>query len=261
MEIKSVEKISFPQLEIASHRIKLRKILLSRYAEERKRWLFFNIFQKFSLAGLGVILIFFVFNNLIYPNYTLAKAKEIALKDPQIKELIEKGGKIKDIEIIKNQAYFLIQPPREEIAKMLPIKEDKILESEEKEEIKREESYTTLAEINIKEKKVTKLQNIVSKFTPLTEEEKEEIQEISWKSPKIQKEIPKEAEIKEIIIPPAEVKLAKKGKEIQILSEKKNEAIIIYQLGKNHWKGKVNLKKKMVEDLEFLNATDEEKKR
>jgi hypothetical protein len=258
--IEKLEKIKTPEIEISSHKRKLRQVLLNQYQKEKKNWLFFNIFQKFALASLGVILIFFLFNNLIYPSYSLARAKEIALRDPQIKAMIEKGGVIKDIEIIRNQAFVLIQPAKEEIAKTPQISEKKALSIEKTEEVKREEPSVALAEINMKEEKVAKIEKITPPVIPFSEEEKEKIQEIS------QREIPKEAEIKEVIPPSSELKLIKKGKEIQVLPETKKEAIIIYQIDKNRWQGKINLKEERVEELKFLgefenNATNGEKKR
>jgi hypothetical protein len=233
--------------------------LLSQYQKERENWLFFSIFQKLVFTGLGLVLIFFIFNNLIYPNYSLAKAREIALKDPQIKAMIEKGGTIKDLQIIKNQAFVLIQPAKEEIVTAPQIVEKKALGIEEERAEKKEERPVALAEINLKEEKVAKIEKIVPPVVQFTEKEKEKIQEIS------QREIPKEAQIKEII-PSTELKLIKKGNKIQILPEVKEEATIIYQVDKSRWQGKINLKEEKLKEIKFLgevenNATNGEKKR
>jgi hypothetical protein len=242
---EKLEKVKTPEIEILSHKEKLRQILLSQYQRERKNWLFFSIFQKLAFTGLGLILIFFVFNNLIYPNYSLAKAREIALKDPRIKAMIEKGGAIKDLQIIENQAFVLIQPAKEEIVTAPQIAEKKALGIEEKAE-KKEERPVALAEINLREEKVAKIEKIVPPVVQFTEKEKEKIQEIS------QREIPKEAEIKEVIPPSSELKLIKKEGKIQVLPEKKEEATIIYQLDKGRWQGKINLKEEKLEEIEFL---------
>jgi hypothetical protein len=264
--IKKLEKIKTPEIEISSHKRKLRQVLLNQYQKEKKNWLFFSIFQKFAFASLGLVLIFFIFNNLIYPGYSLAKAKEIALKDPQIKELIEKGGEIKDVKIIKNRAYVLIQSTKEEIAQAPQISEKKALGIEKTEEVKREETSVALAEISVKEERVAKIEKIVPPVIPFSQEEKEKIQKISQNSPEIQKQIPKEAKIKEIIPPSSELKLIKRGGEIQVLPETKKEAIIIYQINKSRWQGKINLKEEKLEELKFLgefenNATNGEKER
>jgi hypothetical protein len=255
--IEKLEKVKTPKIEILSHKEKLRQILLSHYQKERKNWLFFSIFQKLVFTGLGLILIFFIFNNLIYPNYSLAKAREIALKDPQIKAMIEKGGMIKDLQIIENQAFVLIQSAKEEIFTAPQVAEMRALGIEEKEEKK--EKPVALAEINLKEKKVAKIEKITPPVIQFTEKEKERIQEIS------QREIPKEAKIKEII-PSTELKLIKKGNEIQVLPEVKEEATIIYQIDKGRWQGKINLKEEKLKEIKFLgevenNATNGEKKR
>jgi hypothetical protein len=244
--VELLEKVKTPEIEILSHKEKLRQILLSQYQREKKTWLFFSVFQKLAFASLSLILIFFVFNNLIYPNYSLAKAREIALKDPQIKEMIEKGGMIKDLQIIKNQAFVLIQTAKEEIVTAPQIAEKKALGIEEERAEKKEERPVALAEINLKEEKVAKIEKIVPPIIQFTEKEKEKIQEIS------QREIPKEAEIKEVIPPSSELKLIKKEGKIQVLPEKKEEATIIYQVDKGRWQGKINLKEEKVEEVKFL---------
>jgi len=256
--IEKLEKTSLPEIEISSHKRKLRQVLLNQYQKEKKNWLFFSIFQKFAFASLGLILIFFLFNNLIYPNYSLAKAKEIALKDPQIKEMIEKGGVIKDIEIIRNRAFVLIQPAKGEIAEMPQIAEKKALGIEENEE-KREETPVALAEINMKEEKVEKIEKIVPPVIPFTEGEKEKIQEITQNSPEIQEVIPEEAEVLEIISPPPQLELIRKGNSVEVLPkpEAEKKASIIYQSGKNQWEGKVNLSEGKVEEVKFLGEIEE----
>jgi hypothetical protein len=244
--IELLEKIKIPEIEILSHKRKLRQVLLNQYQKEKKNWLFFNIFQKLAFAGLGLILVFFLFNNLIYPNYSLAKAKEIALRDPKIKAMIEKGGTIKDLQIIKNQAYLLIQPAKEEITPAPQIAEKRALGIEEEKTETKEERPVALAEINLKEERVAKIEKIVPPVIQFTEKEKEKIQEIS------QREIPKEAKIKEVIPPLSELKLIKKEGKIQVLPEKKEEATIIYQVDKGRWQGKINLKEEKLEELKFL---------
>jgi len=264
--IEKLEKTSLPEIEIPSHKRKLGQILLSKYHREKRNWAVFNIFQKTIPIGIAIILIFFAVNNLIYPSYNLAKAKEIALRDPQIKELIEKGGVIKDVKIIKNRAYVLIQPAKEEIIEEPQIAEKEVLGIQKTEESRKEGATVALAEINIKEEKVVKIEKIVPPVIPLTEEEKEKIQEITQNNPEIQKNIPKEAKIKEVIPSPPQLKLIKKGEGVQVLPEEKEEAIVIYQLDKSRWQGKVNLREERVEEIKFLgeienNATIEEKGR
>jgi hypothetical protein len=254
--IEKLEKTSIiPEIEISSHKRKLREILLSKYPREKRNWVVFNIFQKTIPIGIAIVLIFFTINNLIYPSYTLAKAKEIALKDPQVKELIEKGAVIKDVKIVKDHAYVLIQSAesktKEEpaIPKLESLGSPRVVE-----EIKKEEMQVALAEVDIKEWKVAKIEKIVPPVIPLTEEEKEKIQEITQNDPKIQKNIPKEAKIKEVITPPPQLKLIKKGDSVQVLPEPKGkkEAVVIYQFEKSRWQGKINLSEEKVEEIEFL---------
>jgi hypothetical protein len=253
--IEKLEKTSIiPEIEISSHKRKLREILLSKYPREKRNWVIFNIFQKTIPIGIAIILIFFTINNLIYPSYTLAKAKEIALKDPQVKELIEKGAVIKDVKIVKGRAYVLIQSAESKTKEEPAIPKLESLGSPRVEEIKKEEMQVALAEVDIKEGKVAKIEKIVPPVIPLTEEEKEKIQEITQNDPEIQKNIPKEAKIKEVIVSPPQLKLIKKGDSVQVLPEpkEKKEAVVIYQFEKSRWQGKINLSEEKVEEIEFL---------
>ena len=233
--IKKLEKISLPEIEISSHKRKLREILFSKYSREKSSWVVFNIFQKAVPVGMVIILIFFIFNNLIYPSYNLAKAKEIALKNPQIKEWVEKGAVIKDVKIVKNRAYVLLQPVESKIKEEPGISKFESSGSPKVEEIKKEETQIALAEVDIKEGKVVKIEKIVPPVIPLTEGEKEKIQEITQNDPEIQKNIPKEAKIKEIITQTPQLKLIKKGEGVQVLPEtkEKKEAIIIFSSSPN----------------------------
>ena len=166
---KKLEEISLPEIEIPSHKRELRETLLSKYPKEKRIWAVFDILQKTIPLGMAIILIFFAINNLIYPHYNLSKAKEIALKNPQVKELIEKGGKIKDIEIIKNQAYLLVQPIREEEKMAIPELEK--MGATEIREAEKEEISGALIQVNLKGKEINKIERLSPQVIPLAEKE------------------------------------------------------------------------------------------
>jgi len=244
--IKKLEGVSLPEIEIPSHKKRLKTTLLKRYFREKRSWEIFDIFRKVvPLGAVAVILLILIFNNLIFQKYSLVKAKEIVLRDPEIKEWVEKGAIIKDVEIIKNRAYVLIQPP-EKIIETPAIAEIK--------EIKKEEFSGALVEINLGEKKMAKIERLTPPVIPLTEKEKEKVKEIAENNPEIQKVIPREAEILNIISFPSQLKLAKRGDSVQILPdpEAKKKASIIYQFSKKQWEGKIDLNKEEVEEVKFL---------
>lgn len=251
--IKKLEEISLPEIETPSHKRKLKEALLNKYFREKRSWEIFDIFRKFAPIGvITIILIILISANLIFPKYSLVKAKEIALKDPQIKEWVEKGAIIKDIEIIKNQAYVLIQPA--ERIEEVPTKEIPTIV-----EIRKEEFNGALAEVNMKEKEIAKIEKLTPIVITLTEKEEEKIKEIAEKSPEIQEVIPKEAEILQIKSPSPQFKLIRKGNSVQVLpeTEDKKKASIIYKFDKKQWEGKVNLSEEKVEEVKFLGEIEE----
>ena len=253
--IKKLEEISFPEIEIPGHKRKLRETLFGKYPKEKRIWAVFNILQKTIPLGMAIILIFFAINNLIYPNYNLSKAKEIALKNPQVKELIEKGGEIKDIEIIKNQAYLLVQPIREEEKMIIPELEK--MGATEIREAEKEEISGALIQVNLKGKEINKIEKLSPQAIPLAEKEEELAKEIAEKNPQIQEAIKKEAKIKEINpLPSYQMKLEKKDDSIKVVPQEK-KVQIIYEFDNNLLKGEVDLIEGRVKKVELQEKAKE----
>jgi len=252
---KKLEEISLPEIEIPSHKRELRETLLSKYPKEKRIWAVFDILQKTIPLGMAIILIFFAINNLIYPNYNLSKAKEIALKNPQVKELIEKGGEIKDIEIIKNQAYLLVQPIREEEKMAIPELEK--MGAAEVREAEKEEISGALIQINLKGKEINKIKKLSPQAIPLTEKEEELAKEIAEKNPQVQEVIKKEAKVKEINpLPSYQMKLLKEDDSIKVVPEEK-KVQIIYEFDNNLLKGEVDLIEGRVKNVQLQEKAKE----
>lgn len=253
--IKKLKKISLPEIEIPSHKKELKQVLLSKYYQEKRTWETFNILKKAVPVGaVVIILIVLILNNLIFPKYTLVQAKEIALKNPQIKELIDKGAIVKDIKILKNKGYVLIQPSVEietEEVRETALGEVKIgLEEEEK-------FIGALAEVDLEEKRVSRIEEFTPQPPPLEEKEKEKAKEIAKNNPEIQKIVPKEAEIKEITpLPFFQLRLIKEKNTIKVIPEEKR-AQIIYEFNKKQWEGEIDLIEEKVKKVKFLGETKE----
>jgi len=230
--IKKLEKIELPEIEIPSHKEKLKSILESQYLKEKKGWGIFPIREKILIpAGTiaVIILIVSLISNLIFPQYTLAQVEEIALKNPQIKELIEKGAEIKDIKIIKDKGYVLVGP------------KEAVFQTKQLEE-------GALVEINLRAKKVSRIDKITPQVSPLTEEDKENVKKTIEKLG--------EPEITEIkAVPSFPQKLIEKDKKIEVLPEKR--ASVIYKIGEKQWEGRVNLQKEIMESTKFLGKIKE----
>jgi hypothetical protein len=237
--IKKLEKIKIPEIELPSHREGLKATLIEWKYFRKKGWEIFPSFKKIGvLAGsLALILaIFFIAKDFFFPKNNLIVAQKIALKNPEIENLIKEGGEIKDAEVLNSKAYFLIGK-KEEVqkeAEKLPLK------AEETKEIKEE---MNLAEINLKEKKVSKIDKISPQIFPLDDEEKKLAQEIG--------KVDKEKVLKIESLPTLEIELEKENKELK-LKPKEKKALIIYREGNEKWAKRINLTKREIEEIEFL---------
>jgi len=230
--IKKLEKIELPEIEIPSHKEKLKSILESQYLKEKRGWEIFPIWKR-GLIPAGtiavIIIIALLISNLIFPQYTLAQVEEIAMKNPQVKELIERGAEIKDIKIIKDRGYVLLSP------------KEAAFQTKQLEE-------GALVEINLKAKKVSRIDKITPQVSPLTEQEKENVKKTIEKLG--------EPEITEIkAVPSFPQKLIEKDKKIEVLPEKR--ASVIYKIGEKQWEGRVNLQKEIMESTKFLGKIKE----
>ncbi len=248
--IKKLENIKIPEIEIPSHKAKLKKVLIDWKYRQKVGW--FPIRFKKILMPIGaatiVILVFITGINLVFPQDALAEAKRIAMKDPQIKNWVDQGATIKDIEVIDNKAYVLITPT---VAQTTTDKKD--------------EFTGALAEIELKDKKVSKIEGITPQIIPLSQREREKITEIVRES-ESPASVPGQATTTEekIIkvesaepVPTYNLKLIKENNNVKVLPEKTtNEKVkIIYKIDGERKEGEVNLEKEEIGETKILEET------
>ena len=175
--IKKLEEVSLPEIELPSHKRRLKVVLLEKYFQEKRKGEIFNLFKIFLPVGTVTVLLIGLFlNDLIFPTnvsqeyispkhglsedvlpkYNSENVRKIVLDNSQIKDMIEKGATIKNIEIIGDKANVLIQSI-EKIEKT-PSKTAPTAtapggteETGKKEEIK---INTILVKVNLKENKI-----------------------------------------------------------------------------------------------------------
>ncbi len=250
--IKKLEKIKFPQIEVPGHKNRLKMALINwKYRKKTKGFL--GVLKR-RLIPIGavaiVVLLFLVTSNLIFPQYTFADAEKIAMKNPQIKEWIEKGAEIKDIKIIKNKAYVLISP-KEEKTPSFQLSEEEMLIKKEREKFK-----GALAEIELKKEKVSEITEITPKIIPLTSKEKEKIEKMFQDLESLEKpaETIKIEKIEPIPVPVYRLELIKKDNKVEVLSreEEEKKARIIYEIGGEKKEGEINLTREEIEKIKVL---------
>ena len=230
--IKKLENIKTPEIEIQSHKERLKVALLTqhqklRFGTGQGSGYFWNkiMLKRLVPAGVALALVLAIGFGVIQPRLQIAKAMEIAKKDPQIQQLMKDYGlEIKEVKLQDGKAYVLLALPD---AKSLPaspkafsIAHKKALSNDEETGIRGPgqffiayqdpktgeiiESSGSVAEIDLKAKKVKKLEMVkLKKFriAPLTEEEKARAIEIAKSEPKIREMIP-DLEQREVIVKP-----------------------------------------------------------
>jgi|GEM_PF-1643241 len=229
--IKKLENIKTPEIEIQSHKERLKVALLTqhqklRFGTGQDSGYFWNkiMLRRLVPAGITLALILVVGFTVIQPKLQIAKAMEIAKKDPQIQQLMKDYGvEIKEVKLQDGKAFVLLALPEEKLPSEL---EKRALGSEETgmrgpgqmfmayqnpETGEIIEFSGSVAEIDLKAKKVERLEMVETmKFnlTPLTEEEKARAIEIAKSEPKIQEMIP-DLEQKVIVkpLPPLKLRL------------------------------------------------------
>jgi len=227
MEFKDLEKklesIKTPEIEIQSHKERLKMALLSSGYFKEKPIMFWT--KRLVPAGVALALILVVGFTVIQPKLQIAKAMEIAKKDSQIQQLMKDYGvEIKEVKLQDGKAYVLLALPEEKLSSEL---EKRALGSEETgmrgpgqmfmayqdaETGEVIEFSGSVAEIDLKAKKVEKLELIENEkinLTSLTEEEKIRAIEIAKSESKIQEIIPdlKEREVIVKPLPPLKLRL------------------------------------------------------
>lgn len=222
---KKLEKISFSQIELPSHKEKLKKFLLEKYFPEKKKQERFLFFRKIVFCIVSLIFLFFFTFSFIYPQYVLAKAKKIAFLNPEVKKFIEEGGKFKEIKVYKKEGYVLVTPPQGEFFKR---NHQKII--------------GVLIRVDLKNKKIPEIKKITPDYF-IGEKEIEEAKEIIHQLKDFGKEPPLILKIEEI---PLELRLIEEEERIKVLPLQK-KINVIYKAGEKIWEGKVNLDQNILE--------------
>lgn len=251
--IKKLENTELPELEIKSHKAWLRMALLS--SDYFKKLSFFDVIRKslvFAIPAFAVLIIagFIV----IQPKLTEAKALSIAKSDPEIKKLMEeKNMVLGEVKVKDDKAYVLLNS----LAETVPLAEkNPVIKIQKTEKGATEDIEGAIIELNLRERKVVKINSINSdEISPLAEEEKELAKEIANSEEVVGQIVPKEAIIEKIQSSlPKKIRLIEKNDVIEATSSEKNgeqKARVQYILNGKKWVVRVNLNERKVEEIEY----------
>ena len=238
---------------------------MEKYSPEKKKREIFGILNKLIPATAFVIILLFIFfNKRSFQTDNLARAKEIALQNTEIKNWVEEGATIKDVQIVDGKAYVLIEPAETAEVSVKTSEEPPAVNLKSggalQESVETKESFKgALAEVNMKEKKISNIEKLAPTITNLIEDKKDKALKIANSSPEIQEIVPKEAEVLNINVPTPKLKLQKKGNSVSVLPEEadtEEKASIIYKSDGKKWEGRINLDKEKVEEVRSLEETE-----
>jgi len=239
--IKKLEEVKAPEVELASHKRKLRAYLLSQYPVQEA----FGFFKRALPIGFAfIILLALVFETSIFQGPDVVTAKDIAMKDPRVKALIEEGGVIKETQLADSKGYMLVRLDK---PKELSYQDKTMAVSGT---VSEEPVSEFLIEVDFKEKKVSQIKELPLPDLFLSEQDKEKITLISEESEAIKKAIPGEAAIEEIKPSSFQTKLVKKGNKME--AESVIKATVIYRADGKKWQAMINFDENEVELIEFL---------
>lgn len=178
---------------------------------------FFNMqnVKRFGLAGVGAIaVIAALFFTLINPRLQMAASTEIARNDPKVQQLMKDYGvEVRQVKLVGGKACVLLTPPEEKLPAMpqaLSGRETAMRPGQffiaYRDPETGEVAQTTgaIAEIDLKTKKVEKLEMLETTqlpLPPLTEEERQKAVEIAKSEPKV-KEMITDLAGREVVVKP-----------------------------------------------------------
>lgn len=275
--VELLKSIELPDVELKSHKSRLRLALLNSKYFQKKRSLFWIKTLVPTGAFLTLVILFGVL--VVNPKLMEAKAINIVQEDPQMQELMQwSGAIIKEVKVKGERGYVLLTVPEE---KLLPqvVKGPRFVLLPEMVEGGAEipEFFAgSVVEVNLKTKMVDRIQSLTDKnipVPPLTREEEARAIEIIQKEPVITKMVPAaekaqaeiEAGVEDLakfslpvapsfivkLLPPLKLHLETDDSQIKVLAEPGEDRMagVILQVGQEQHVIRVNLSQEKAEAL------------
>lgn len=223
--IEKLENLELPEIELQGHKLQLRSALLSSKYFKKKTGIFWV--QRFVPASLALIFLIALGVTVINPKLMEARALVIARKDPQIQQLMQESGVIiKEAKVKGDRGYVLLMLPEEELPPKIMKAPEFNLAPETMEAIGAELPFLTgsIAEVNLKTKKVDRIQRLTEEnipIIPLTGKEEIMVIEIINGDAAIKKLLPAIEQMETIIapMPPMKLHLKTDNSEIKVSAD------------------------------------------
>ncbi len=250
--IKKLESIELPEIEIPSHKSRLRGALLTSDYFQKPSF-FETLKRPLVLTAPALALLIFLGVTIIQPKLNETRALTIAKNNSEIKKLLEDQNMILgEVKVKDGKAYVLLNPLEE----IKPLEEKN--QAIKIQKVEKEEIEGAMVEINLNQKEVTKINPLKGEdIIPLANQEIESAQEIAKTEEIIKEIIPKEAKIEKIQPSlPAKMHLVEKDEGVEIISppETVKRAKVYYIFDGREWIVKVNLNEKRVEEIKYSSS-------
>ena len=173
--IKKLEEIATPRIELAGHKMALRRALLGSKRFQKKT-VGFPLKNFYFLAAAPLFLLLVFFGSLEARSKILeVRAMEIAKNNPQVQALLKDDNvSLQNLERQGNTAYVLLSVPEDRLPSIISRLDDNSTSSSSVSEVisdKPKKLATVLVQVNLSDKKVENLKNFDLPISPLTKEE------------------------------------------------------------------------------------------
>jgi len=111
--IQKLTQMTKPEIELGLYRSRLRLALLTKHGQVKQSQAVFGLAWKtMTVVSCSLALfLFLVINESLWPAQGAARAKEIAVSDPRVADLINQGAIIGDISVVEDQAVISLRSP------------------------------------------------------------------------------------------------------------------------------------------------------
>jgi len=257
--IKKLKNTSLPEIELPTHKKKLRRILLtSKYFKKSTFWSVFKKSLAFTVPALVLLIIIGI--NIIQPKLIEARALRIARNDPEVQKLItEEKVVLDEVKIKDGKVYVLLNPTSIETIQFGSAQQKAITIQEAEEEVR--PPMGAVVEINMRQKQVSEIKPVQEDILSLAEKEKELAEQIVQKESLIKEILSEEARIERVKATfPERLRLIERGDEVLAVPDPTDEkkAEIYYTTDGQRWMVQVNLNQDRVEQIIRLKGLGEE---
>lgn len=257
--IKKLEEVQLPEIELESHKRRLRVALLdSDYFKRRESFL--SILKRPLAIGLpSLVLVVVILLTVVQPKLAEARAVKIARDNPQIQKLLaERSISFNEVKVRGGKGYVLFNPVTAKEAAE-PQRLEGIEGNMAGEEEEEREQGAALVEVDLNQKRVVRIRHLEGEdVQPLTDQDRQAVERVISREQAIGRVIPPQArpvQIKPLL--PEKLRLLKEDRSFGVAPHPESERKIQvrYIIDDEKVLLELNLTKQRVEKVKKVEET------